>query len=423
MEDSNVKKPKGFWPMIVVLFSAYFFVNFQRYAGGVSAPYLIKELSLDPGQVGLYSALFTYVYAFANFPAGILTDKFGARKLMSVLYIVAAIGTLIIAFSDNFTMIIIGRILIAAGIAPVYNAAAKGISTFTTPKEFGVFNGWNQSIGRTGGVLAATPLALLFVAIGWRNSYLLLAAISVVIAIAAWLLVLEVKEEKITAPGNEEKQEDPGKLPPTKALLRVMKNPSYWLTIIFMTSLNATSVNIFANWGGVLFQKGLGWDSVTSSQILLTGSIFACFGAVISGYVAKYASGKISAMIGQVGLLIGTSILAFGLENLTPAMAYAACILIGFVEMWVIAAGIAIMIKLVSTSKTNYFSSCYGLANLCIWLVGSSLFAQIWGALVSKDYVLSSFKMPLLLHVALIAIGLVSIFFIKEKPTASLEEN
>jgi len=421
MENSNVRKPKGFWPMIVVLFSAYFFVNFQRYAGGVSAPYLIKELNLDPTQVGLYSALFTYVYAFANFPAGILTDKFGARKLMSALYLVAAVGTLIIAFSSNFTLIIIGRILIAAGIAPVYNAASKGISTFTTPKEFGVFNGWNQSIGRTGGVLAATPLAVLFVAIGWRNSYILLAAVSVVIAIAAWLLVLETKEEKQSEKGGI--GEKSVKLAPTKALLRVIKNPSYWLTIIFMTSLNATSVNIFANWGGVLFQNGLGWDSVTSSKILLTGSIFACFGAVISGYVSKYASGRVSAMIGQTGLLIGTAILAFGLENLTPTMAYIACILIGFVEMWVIAAGIAIMIKLVSTSTTNYFSTCYGLANLCIWLVGSSLLAQIWGALVSDDYILSSFKMPLLLHVGFVAIGLVSIFFIKEKPTASLEEN
>lgn len=416
-------KPKGFWRMVIVLFTAYFFVNFHRYAGGVSAPYLVQELSLTPTQVGLYGALFTYVYAFINFPAGVLTDKFGARKLTAILYLVASIGTLLIAISNNFTMILIGRVMIAAGVAPVYNASAKGISMYTTQKEFSVFNGWNQSIGRVGGVIAATPLALLIVSLGWRNTYYIIAAISLVVAIAAWLFILEATEKLKSADNNKDTSSQVEKLPISKALLIIIKNPSYWLTLIFMISLNATTVNIFANWGGVLFNSGLGWDNVLTSSILLTGSIFACFGAVISGYIAKYFSGKTAAFIGQGVLVVGTSILAFGLEKLTPGLAYLSLIMIGLVEMWVIAAGITIMMKISSTSTTNYFSSAWGLGNLCVWFFGSSLISQIWGIFVSTDYALSSFKMPLLIHVGLTVIGFICIFFIKEKSTESLEQN
>ncbi len=192
----NTNKRVNLSGMFGVIFLAYFVVNFHRYAGGVSDPILIKELSLTPGQVGLFGAIFTYSYAFANFPAGRLIDRFGSRKLIAILYLIAAIGTVIIGATSNYSLILLGRILIAIGIAPVFAASSKASAEWVEPEKFTLINGWLQTFGRVGGVIAATPLVTLIAAIGWCNTYYCLAAVSLTIAIAAFLLIKD-KEKSV----------------------------------------------------------------------------------------------------------------------------------------------------------------------------------------------------------------------------------
>lgn len=409
----NDQKKVNLTGMFGVIFVAYFVVNFHRYAGGVSAPILIKELSLTPGQVGLFGAIFTYSYAFANFPAGLLIDRFGSRRLIAILYLIAAIGTVIIGATSNYTLILVGRMLVAIGIAPVFAASSKASAEWVAPEKFTLINGWLQSFGRAGGVIAATPLVALIAAIGWRNTYYCLAAVSLTIAIAAYLLIRDKEkpvEVKSTGKG-------PGML---SGLGVLIKQKQYWFALIWMVSLNATTVNIFANWGGVFLNQGMGLDPSVSGNILLWGSIAASFGAVISGYVSYKWSAKFAGAIGQIILLMAVSVLAFFTESLTVPMLYITFFAIGLVEMYVIASGFTIL-RIMATSK--YVGTAFGFGNLVIWIGGSSLVSQLWGVLVPADYALSGFKAPLFFHVGLVALGLICLNFIKEEPIAALEEN
>lgn len=414
---TNENKTKGLGGMFGAIFIAYFVVNFHRYAGGISAPILIKEFSLTPSQVGLYGALFTYTYAFSNFPAGILIDKFGSRKLIAILYTIAAIGTAIIGAGTSFTLILLGRVLVAMGIAPVYAAASKASAEWVKPEKFTLMNGWLQSFGRAGGVIAATPLVLIITAIGWRNTYYTLAVISLVIGIAAYLFILEKK-----VPSDLEIKASSNGLKPSMlhGLGILVKQPQYWLTLIYMVSLNATTVNIFANWGGVFLNQGLKFDPAVSSNILLWGSIAATLGAVISGYISSIKSAKFAGYIGQSLLLAAVCVLAFFTESLTVTMCYATFMVIGLVEMYVIASGFTLL-RTQATAK--YVGTAFGFGNLIIWICGSSLVSQLWGILVPADYALSGFRAPLLFHVGLVAVGLICLKFVKEEPIKQLTED
>ncbi|GFZ24357.1 MFS transporter [Lacrimispora indolis] len=401
------KKTAG---MFGIIFIAYFVVNFHRYAGGISAPILVEELALTPSQVGLFGAIFTYCYAFANFPAGILIDKFGSKRLIAILYLIAAVGTLMIGATQNFTIILLGRAFVAIGIAPVYAAASKVNAEWVAPEKFTVMNGWLQSFGRAGGVIAATPLVLIITAIGWRNTYYCLAVVSLVIAIAAYLLILDKDK-------TAEKQKNTQKSKLMKGFSVLVKQPQYWLTLVFMVSLNATTVNIFANWGGVLLTQGLGFDSAVSSNILLTGSIAAVLGGILSGYISAKKSAKFAGYIGQTLLLSACIILAFFTEQLTIPICYVTFFVIGLVEMYVIASGFSLLRTQVTA---KFVGTAFGFGNLIIWICGSSLVSQLWGVFIPKDYALFGFKIPLMFHVVLVAAGLICLKFIKEKPITAL---
>lgn len=181
-----------------------------------------------------------------------------------------------------------------------------------------------------------------------------------------------------------------------------------------MISLNATTVNIFANWGGVFLSQGIGLAPSVSGNILLWESIAALFGAVIFGYVSYKWSAKFAGYIGQVILLIAVSILAFFIESLSVPILYVTFFAIGLVEMYVIASGFTIL-RIMATSK--YVGTAFGFGNLVIWICGSSPVSQLWDVLVPANYVLKGFKAPLFFHVGLICLG-----FIKEKPITSLAE-
>ncbi|MFZ7130880.1 MAG: MFS transporter [Eubacteriales bacterium] len=412
MIESQSQSKSSNFSMYAVIFIAYFFVNFHRYAGGVSAPILVEELSLTPTQVGLFGAVFTYCYAFMNLPAGMLIDKFGSRKAIGTLYILAAFGTLVVAISESFSLILVGRALIAMGIAPVYAAASKTIAVWEKPEKFSIYNGFLMSFGRAGGVIAATPLVLLIGAMGWRNTYIIIAIISVVIAIGAFLLVKENKDV-------DEVNKSQGNKNPFKGFRNLVTKPQYWLVLIFMISLNGTTVNIFANWGGVFLSQGLKFSNEISSNILLMGSIAAVTGAVISGYISSKKSARFAGFIGQTILLIAVGILAFFTESLSTPICYITFIAIGLVEMYVIAAGFS-LIRTLATSK--YVGTAFGTGNLIVWIAGSSLISQLWGILIPGDFALSGFSTALKFHFILVLVGLVCLYFIKEEPIKELVE-
>ena len=403
------KEQKSKFSMYAIIFIAYFFVNFHRYAGSMSAPVLIEELSFTPNQIGWFGAIFTYSYALANLPAGILIDTFGSRKLISILYTIAALGTLILATGNNFALIMVGRALIAAGIAPVYVAACKVIGEWETPDHFPAVNGYLMAFGRAGGIVAATPLALLIVALGWRNTYYVFAAISLVIGIAAWIFIKDKSGE-----GSSKKTSNP-----FKGVKKLIFQKNYWLLVFFLMANTATAQNIFSNWGGVFLTNAMGYESKLAANVLLIAAVASVLGAVMAGAIVKRTSAKLATMMGSFVLWIGSAVLAFLSPNLNPMLLSAVFIVMGFVEFFTISTAFSFLRGIISA---NLIGTALGIANFMMWGVGASIVAQLWGTWITADYAISGFQTAFTFHAVILLIGLICVSFVKNKPLEALTE-
>lgn len=155
------------WSIFAVMVTAYFFVYFQRITVGVVGSDIVEDVG---GTIGVLSSVYFWTYTAMQIPSGLLADRFGPRISCTVFLSIAMIGSLLTSFGDTFEIIVIGKVMIAAGMAIVYVPLMKLISIWFPKQDFAVLNGIVIAVGNIGAISAAGPLSMLASLIGWRTS-------------------------------------------------------------------------------------------------------------------------------------------------------------------------------------------------------------------------------------------------------------
>lgn len=176
-----------FLPFVAGYYLAYLF----RTINAVMASPLATELGLSAGDLGLLTSVYFLTFAAAQIPIGILLDRYGPRRVQSILMVVAALGSALFAASENFSMLLLGRALIGLGVAAALTAGMQALVLWFPRERVPLLNGWMVMLGALGAVTATWPAELLLASIGWRELFGLLAAVTAVCAIMVHFVVPE----------------------------------------------------------------------------------------------------------------------------------------------------------------------------------------------------------------------------------------
>jgi NNP family nitrate/nitrite transporter-like MFS transporter len=137
-------------------------------------PVLKEEFSLTNQQIGLIAAIPPLCQLFFSIPAGLFSDRFGAKKLIALSILMAVIGAFLGSISANPLMYIVASTLLTLN-STVYHPAAQSYTIgITKPKDrvraLGIWNG-GGTLGVSLGPLSITIL-MGFFAFQWRQVYL-----------------------------------------------------------------------------------------------------------------------------------------------------------------------------------------------------------------------------------------------------------
>lgn len=178
------------WGLASVFFLYEFF---SRTFIGTLASSIMKELSLTPLELSVIGAAYYLAYAGMQIPVGIIIDKFGVRKPLSLAVIICACGLLLFSFASGFDSLCIARLLMGLGSAFAFVSLLVLALNWFPKKNFGFFSGATQILGAIGPILSGAPLVAMLNATNndWREVLYYIVLFGFLLAI---LIIVFVKD-------------------------------------------------------------------------------------------------------------------------------------------------------------------------------------------------------------------------------------
>jgi predicted MFS family arabinose efflux permease len=174
LEAAN-EKPLSKWRIILSVFlpfAAGYYLSFLfRTINASISPVLASDFGLGAAETGLLASVYFLVFAGAQIPIGVLLDRYGPRRVQSVLLVIAVGGATLFGNADSFVELLVGRAMIGLGVAASLMAGLKAIVVWFPRDRVAFVNGGMIMLGSLGAVTATTPTDWLLSLIGWRSLF------------------------------------------------------------------------------------------------------------------------------------------------------------------------------------------------------------------------------------------------------------
>ena len=158
----------------------------DRTALSIGAPAIAKEFGLSPVQVGYLLSSFLWTYFLLNLPAGLMSDRFGARRAAGFSVALWSAATALTGATFSLWFLIGTRMLLGIGEAFGFPVGNRAIREWAPRTERGFATAVFSSGQAFGTAATAIGAAWLITVTGWRTAFVCLGAIGFV-WLAAWL--------------------------------------------------------------------------------------------------------------------------------------------------------------------------------------------------------------------------------------------
>ena len=165
------------WWMLVLFSLMYLICYLDRGIISVAQPEMRQAFGLTLGQMGLVLAAFTWAYAIGQIPVGWLGDRFGPKRVLSVLIAWTSTSAILTGAALGLNSLFAARFLLGIGESGAFPVASRGMQLWFAPSERGRIQGVTHFFSRF--AVAITPLTAgsLLVAYGWRMMFYVFGAI------------------------------------------------------------------------------------------------------------------------------------------------------------------------------------------------------------------------------------------------------
>jgi MFS family permease len=256
----------------------YVFSMFYRVSTAIIATDLTREFGLSPDQLSLLGAGFFYAFALAQLPLGPALDRLGPRRIVSMATALGALGSFVFAGGHTWTTLLLGRVLMGLGMAPVLMGSLKLFSAWFSPGAFGTVGGLIMAIGGLGALLASSPLAGLVALLGWRPTFVLFGALTLM-GTAAILWVVRDRPDDAPISSAATKGTAGG-------LGKVITQWNFWAMAPMALAGYASIACLQGLWAGPYFMESLSYSRAETGNILFALGFTGVVGTALAGYAS-----------------------------------------------------------------------------------------------------------------------------------------
>lgn len=297
--SQHVFSNKLVWLMWSLLAIAYLISYFHRLSLAVVMDRLIIDLQIEEAAMaGALAGSYMVIYMLMQIPTGLLVDSWGSRKTVTAGMGFAFVGSLIFALAPALSWAFVGRVFVGLGVSVIFVSVLKFLVNWFKASLFATMTGLTGLVGNLGVALGTTPLALLVISLGWRQTFVLISVITLLVAIACWLVVRDAPPSKTNTlketegAGKAQTGTSPAAQPPVtfpqllSALKKVLHNFQTWPLLFSAFGLYGTLFAFTGAWSVTYLMQAYGFDRSQAASYMLVLTAGIIIGMPLTGYIS-----------------------------------------------------------------------------------------------------------------------------------------
>lgn len=189
MAPANPSSNRTLVLALLVLACGHMLSTLLRTLPAISLDLMANDFATPPQTLASLIAVYHFSFAAFQIPVGAAMDRFGVRPVSLCLFFGTILGALASAFATGTASFVFAQFLIGVSTSGMLMCPMTLAAKRIAPERFGLWSGAILSVGNTGMLLSASPLAYVVEHDGWRASFLIAAVAGVILAIAVFALV------------------------------------------------------------------------------------------------------------------------------------------------------------------------------------------------------------------------------------------
>ena len=254
----------------------YLVAIFHRMSLGVASIDAAERFGVTTSTIAVLSTVQLGMYLVCQIPAGLLADRIGPRRSLTLGLMVMGLGEFLFAVSPSIELATLGRALIGAGDACMFLNVLRVAAHWLPDRHYALAAALTAACGAFGQLLSTAPLSAALSGIGWTPTF---AASGILTAALALFAVSRIQDR----PDAPEPTADTGLAgrirtvapvhpPMMPALKRAWRSPGTRHGLWVHFTLNAPFVTLTGLWAYPYLVEGQGIAPATAAT-MLAGSV------------------------------------------------------------------------------------------------------------------------------------------------------
>ncbi|WP_433430162.1 MFS transporter [Nonomuraea sp. CA-141351] len=239
------------WTIITLSGLGLAIAYLDRSSLSVASTYMQQELGFDQTTKGILLSSFFWSYAIFQLPSGWLLDRFGPRVIYPIAVVWWSVWTAATALAHGFGTLLITRLGLGIGEAPVQPANIKVVATWFPRKERALASSLFDTGQQVGVALSVPVVTALIAAFGWRASFVVIGVLGLFWVIG-WRMIYRSPREhpRISQAELDYIEGGDAAVPetgPKMRWVRLLRYPTVWGLVLGYICRSATGA-FFLTW-------------------------------------------------------------------------------------------------------------------------------------------------------------------------------
>ena len=256
----------------------------------VAGSSIMHDLNLSAAEWGWVQSAFILSYGLMQIPMGALGDRYGHRKILSMIVLWWSLFTAFTGMAGGLASLLVIRFMFGIGEAGSSPCSTGVISRWFEKHEVGKAQGYVWAASRMGGALTPFLVIPVMTLLGWREAFYILGALGIVWA-AVWYFYYRDRQP-------ETAKETVRQPIPWRTILH---HKQFWI-ICAMYFFYAFGSWFFFSWFPTFMELGRGFAKSELTYAVAVPFIMSMIGNISGGYLTDRLTKKYGLKIGRKAL-------------------------------------------------------------------------------------------------------------------------